>query len=269
MKRTAFITGANDGIGKATAKKLASKGYNVVVFARREEACIKVVNEINEEFGDDTAVYYAGDVTIPEDLKNGVALAVSKYGKLDLLVCCAAAQGAGTVLDVEPEDYEKMFKTNVMGYGMAAKMAIPELLKTEKPAIVNIASLNGNIGVAGRTLYNCTKAAVIEMTQSMACDFPAIRVNCVSPGFTASETMMWGLEHSGFDAATCAKLISAGTLMQRMAQPEEIANVVAFLASDDASYITGHNLIADGGALCYGHYDYEMEKFLAKGKRDY
>lgn len=269
MKRVAFITGANDGIGKATAKKLAQNGYHVVIFARREDACIKVVNEINEICGEDTAAYYAGDVTIPDDLKKGVELAVSKYGGLNVLVCCAAAQGAGTVLDVEPEDYEKMFKTNVMGYGMAAKMAIPELLKAESPAIVNIASLNGNIGVAGRTLYNCTKAAVIEMTQSMACDFPAIRINCVSPGFTASESMIWGLQHSGFDADTCAKLISAGTLMKRMADPSEIAAAVAFLASEEASFITGHNLVADGGALCYGHYDYEMEKFLEKGKREY
>lgn len=269
MKRVALITGANDGIGKATAEKLVSTGYGVVIFARREEACKKVTDDLNEKYAKDAASYYAGDITKPEDLKAAVDLALSKYSRLDVLINCAAMQGAGTVLDVEPEDYEKMFKTNVMGYGLAAKMAIPELLKTESPAIVNIASLNGCIGVAGRTLYNCTKAAIIEMTMSMACDFPAIRINAVSPGFTASESMMLGLGHSGFDAQMCADLISAGTLMKRMAKPSEIANVVAFLASEEASYITGHNLVADGGALCYGHYDHEMEKFMQKGKRDY
>lgn len=269
MKRVVLITGGNDGIGKASAKKLAGQGYNVVVFGRREEACKKVAEEINAENGEGTAAYFAGDVSRTEDLKNAVEYVVSTFGQLDVLVNCAALQMAGTVLDMEESDYEKMFKVNVMGYGMACKYAIPELLKSEAPAIVNIASLNGNIGVAGRTLYNVTKAAVIEMTQSMACDFPAIRINCVSPGFTASESMMTGLEHSGFGAEKCAALISAGSLMKRMAQPSEIANAVAFLASSEASYITGHNMIVDGGLLCYGNYDQEMTRFLAKGKRDY
>ena len=100
------------------------------------------------------------------------------------------------------------------------------------------------------------------MTKSMACDFPSLRINCVSPGFTASESMIAGLAITGIAPEECAKLISAGTLMQRMARPAEIANVVAFLASSEASYITGQNIVADGGALCFGNYDYEMTKFL-------
>lgn len=269
MSRTALLTGANDGIGKAAAGKLASAEYHVMIFARREENCRKTAEELNAAYGDGTAAFYAGDVTSPEALQEAVRSTVSLFGSLDVLINCAALQGAGTVLDVGPEDYDNMFRTNVMGYGLAAKAAIPELLKTPSPAIVNVASLNGCIGTAGRTLYNCTKAAIIELTKSMACDFPTIRINCVSPGFTASESMMWGLEHSGFDAETCARLISAGTLMKRMAQPSEIANVIAFLASEEASYITGHNLVADGGALCYGNYDSELEQYMKKGKREY
>ena len=262
-KRVALIVGASEGIGKAVAEKFVMDGMNVVVFARRAELLKGVEDHLKEISGDPyCATWASGDITSESDLQAAVQKAVKIFGHLDVLVNVAAAQAAGTVMDVGPEDYAHMFGVNVMGYGLAVKAAIPELLKSESPAIVSVSSLNGNIGVPNRTLYNCTKAAVIEMTQSMACDFPSIRVNCVSPGFTASETMIAGLAITGIAPEECAKLISAGTLMKRMAEPKEIANVIAFLASDAASYITGQNIVADGGALCFGNYDYEMTKFL-------
>lgn len=262
-KRAALIVGASEGIGKAVAEKFVRDGMNVLVFSRRADVLKKVEDELKEISGDPYCASWAqGDITSEADLKAAVEKAVKLFGGLDVLVNVAAAQAAGTVMDVGPDDYALMFGVNVMGYGLAAKAAIPELLKSDSAAIVNVSSLNGNIGVPNRTLYNCTKAAVIEMTQSMACDFPSIRVNCVSPGFTASDSMIAGLAITGIAPEECAKLISAGTLMKRMAEPSEIANVIGFLASDAASYITGQNIVADGGALCFGNYDYEMTKFL-------
>ncbi|MCC8149974.1 MAG: SDR family oxidoreductase [Lachnospiraceae bacterium] len=263
----ALVIGASEGIGRATAEKFVRNGMNVVVFSRRKEVCSAVAMELQQGSGrKECAISVAGSIDSEEDLQMAVKETIKTYGRLDVLVNVAAAQGAGTVMDAMPEDYEKMFRVNLMGYGLSAKAAIPELLKSEHPAIVNIASLNGCIGVPNRLIYNCTKAAVIEMTQCIACDFPSIRTNCISPGFTASESMMTGLSVTGIAPEQCEKLISSGTLMKRMAKPEEIANIVAFLASDEASYITGQNIIADGGALCFGNYDYEMTKFLREKK---
>jgi len=253
--RIALLTGATDGIGRATAHRFVREGARVVLTGRREAQGNQVAEELAAMAGDPRcARFVRGDVSVEADAHCVVEETVAHFGRLDILVNCAAAQGHGTVLDATPEDYALLLGTNVMGMGLCAKAAIPHLLKSERSAIVNIASLVGNVGVGGRTLYCVSKAAVIEMTKCMAIDFPSIRINCVSPGFTRSHAMMAGLSKLGLDLEECARLLTAGVLMQRMATPDEIANVVLFLASDEASYITGENIVADGGALCFGNY---------------
>jgi NAD(P)-dependent dehydrogenase (short-subunit alcohol dehydrogenase family) len=121
------------------------------------------------------------------------------------------------------------------------------MLKNGKGSIVNIASLNGLVGTSSRSIYNASKAAVIELSKSMAIDFPKIRVNAVAPGFTATEAMMKGLSSTGIPAEECARLISKNSIMHRMADPSEIANGILFLASDEASYVTAATLVIDGG----------------------
>lgn len=254
-EKVVLLTGANDGIGRAAALRFVREGAKVAVTGRRENQGRIVVEELIQICGNpDYVLFIQGDISDPQDTVRMVEQTVERFGGLDILINCAAAQAGGTVLDAEPEDYARIFNTNVMGYGLCAKAAIPYLLKKRGSAIVNIASLNGNVGVANRTLYNASKAAVIEMTKSMAVDFPSIRVNCVSPGFTKSDAMMAGLAMTGLEPEECAALISKGVIMQRMAMPEEIANVIVFLASDEASYITGENIMVDGGALCFGNY---------------
>lgn len=258
--KVVLLTGADAGIGRAAAHRFAREGAKVCVTGRRETAGSQVVEELARITGNrDNVMFVRGDVSIKADTVRMVDETIRRFGALDILVNCAAAQAGGSVLDAEPEDYEKLFGTNVMGYGLCAKAAIPHLLKSPGSAIVNIASLNGNIGTPNRMLYDATKAAVIEMTKCMAIDFPSIRVNCVSPGFTRSDAMMQGLAMTGLDAEECADLISRGTVMKRMASPDEIASVIVFLASDEASFITGTNIMADGGALCYGNYGAALE----------
>ncbi|HAL74894.1 MAG TPA: short-chain dehydrogenase [Clostridiales bacterium] len=258
--KAVLLTGADAGIGRAAAHRFAREGARVCVTGRREAAGRKIVEELVQISGEkDSVLFVQGDISIKADSIRMIDETVKKFGKLDILVNCAAAQLGGTVLDAEPEDYQKIFNTNVMGYGLCAKAAIPYLNQSTGSAIVNIASLNGNIGTPGRMLYDASKAAVIEMTQCMAIDFPSIRVNCVSPGFTRSDAMMQGLSMTGLDPEECAALISKGTIMKRMAAPEEIANVIVFLASDEASFMTGANIIVDGGALSYGNYGAALE----------
>jgi len=258
--KVVLLTGADAGIGRAAAHRFAREGAKVCVTGRREAAGAKISEELAQISGNrENVLFVRGDISIKADTIRMVEEPVRKFGKLDILVNCAAAQAGGTVLDAEPEDYQKIFNTNVMGYGLCAKAAIPYLRQSAGSAIVNIASLNGNIGTPSRMLYDASKAAVIEMTQCMAIDFPAIRVNCVSPGFTGSDAMMQGLSMTGLDPEEYAMLISKGTIMKRMAKPEEIANIIVFLASDEASFMTGANIVVDGGALCYGNYGAALE----------
>ncbi len=243
--KVAIITGGNDGIGKATALLFAEEGAKVAIAARREKEGNAVVKAIKGKGGE--AIFIKTDTTIEADTINMVETAVKTFGKLDILVNCAAAQLGGTVLDAKPEDYDWIFSVNVKGYGMCAKAAIPYLLKSGKGAIVNVASLNGVVGTKSRTLYNASKAAVIEMSKSIAIDFPTIRVNSIMPGFTASETMMKGLSVTGIPPEECGELITNGSILKRMADPKEIAYGILFLASDESSYMTAASLLMDGG----------------------
>jgi NAD(P)-dependent dehydrogenase (short-subunit alcohol dehydrogenase family) len=249
--KVALITGGNDGIGKATAIRFVREGAKVVLMARREEKGQEAVRELVEIGRDkNCALFVKGDVNSEEDAAYAVSRTIEQYGRLDILVNCAAIQGAGTVLDAKPEDYDRFFKTNIRGYGLCAKAAIPYLLLSEGGAIVNVGSLVGCVGTENRMLYDLSKAAVIHMTKCLACDYPTIRVNCVSPGFTASEAMLQGFAESGNDPEKMMARMSSMTLLNRMATPSEQANVIFFLASDEASYITGENIVVDGGVLC-------------------
>lgn len=249
--KVALITGGNDGIGKAVAHRFVREGARVVLMARREEKGKEVENELIAIGSDtDCALFVKGNTKNEEDSVNAVAKVIEKYGHLDILVNCAAAQGTGTVLDAGPKDYDHFLGTNIMGYGLSSKAAIPYLLKFEGSAIVNVASLVGCLGTANRMLYDVTKAAIIHMTKCMACDFPSIRINSVSPGFTMSDAEKVRLGNYSKDPEALAARLSSISLMNRIASPDEQANVILFLASDEASYITGENIVVDGGILC-------------------
>ena len=256
-----LVTGGTDGIGKATAKRFACEGAYVCITGRKEETGLKAVEEIKEASGrDDCVIFVSGDLQNPADTQKALDAVLEKWGKLDTLVNCGAKQIGGTIMDMNPEDYDVVFGTNVKGFGMACKICIPELYKSPNPSIINVASVNGNMGVAARTLYGASKAAIILMSKAMAQDFAPIRVNSISPGFTASSNMLAGMSKAtGIAPEECAKLTSAGTALRRMADPSEQASVIAFLASKDASYVTGENIIVDGGALCVGRYDTALE----------
>jgi len=257
--RVALLVGATDGIGRAAAHLFAKEGAKVAISGRREHEGEEVAAELAAiSANTESALFVKGDVTVEAEMVRVVNETVSKLGGLDILINCAAKQGAGTILEATKDDYVAFLHTNVMGMGLSAKAAIPHLLKSKHAAIVNISSLVGHIGVPGRTLYCVSKAAVVELTKCLACDFPTIRINSVSPGFTSSRYMMAGLSQSGLPLEETARLLCSGVLMERMATPDEVANVILFLASDEASYITGENIMVDGGALCHGNIAYKL-----------
>jgi len=157
------------------------------------------------------------------------------------------------VLTAKPEDYDRLFSVNVKGYGMCSKAAIPHLRKSKGGNIVNVASVNGVIGMPGQSIYNATKAAIIELSKSMAIDFPELRINSVLPGFTRTPSIDDAFKSTGIEFQEGYRLLGNGVLMKRLAEPIEVARAILFLASDDASYVTGSTLLVDGGIAGVGN----------------
>jgi NAD(P)-dependent dehydrogenase (short-subunit alcohol dehydrogenase family) len=249
--KVAIITGSTEGIGRATALLFAREGAKVTVAGRREKEGNDAVREVRE--GGGSALFVKTDVTQEKDSVHLVERTIQEFGKLDILINNAAAHWLGTVLTATPEDYDRLFGVNVKGYGLCAKAAIPHLRKSGKGCIVNVASVNGVIGMPGQSLYNATKAAIISLSKSMAIDFPELRINSVLPGFTDTPTISDTFKAFGFSPEEGYRLLGNGVLLKRLAQPIEIARAILFMASDEASYVTGSTLLVDGGIAGVGN----------------
>jgi 2-keto-3-deoxy-L-fuconate dehydrogenase len=232
--KTALITGAAAGIGRATAELFLAEGARVIATDRDAKAL--------EGLGADTLQL---DVT---DTAAITALA-KKIGKLDVLFNCAGFVENGTILDNDDAQWQKSFEINVYAMARMIKAFLPGMLEGGGGSIINVASVAGSItGVPNRCVYGASKAAVIGMTKSVAADFvtKGIRCNTVCPGTVDSPSLQQRLRDTGdYDAAR--KAFTARQPMGRIGTAEEVASIVLWLASDDSKYATGQNFILDGG----------------------
>jgi meso-butanediol dehydrogenase / (S,S)-butanediol dehydrogenase / diacetyl reductase len=245
MKRTALVTGGGTGIGGAVARRLAADGYGVCVTGRRPEP----LQEIAEETG---ALALPGDTGDPGDTRAAVAAAVDAFGRLDVLVCNAGIGRAGTVEEQTPEGWDEVLRTNLTGAFLACRAALPELVKTQG-AIVTISSDSG-LRVAPRSAAYCTsKAGLIMLTKSIALDYgPAgVRANCLCPGWVRTPMADGEMdelgEQRGTDREGAYALAAAPVPLRRPGTPEEIADAVAWLASEQSSFVTAAVVTIDGG----------------------
>jgi NAD(P)-dependent dehydrogenase (short-subunit alcohol dehydrogenase family) len=230
---SALITGATSGIGKAAAEELARQGAEVMVHGRDASRGEAVVNSIIGEGG--KARFIAADLIDPAEL-DGLA---NQIGTVDILVNNAGFSWFGPSKDLDVGTFDRLFASNVRAaYFLVAALA-PKMAARGRGSIINVGSMAGQVGLAGSAAYSATKASLMSMTRSWAAEFsPAgVRVNAIAPGpvYTAGTT------------ADRIEALGATTLLARAAKPEEIANVIAFLASPKASYITGAIFAADGG----------------------
>jgi NAD(P)-dependent dehydrogenase (short-subunit alcohol dehydrogenase family) len=243
--KQALVTGGGSGIGRAICVRLAAEGAAVAVLERNAEAGAETVAEIRAAGG--TAHVLAADVSQTESMR----AAFASLGKLDVLVNNAGIAHVGDVVSTTPEDLDRIYAVNVKGVYHGLHFGVPKLLASGGGAVVNLASLASKVGLADRFAYGMSKGAVYTMTLSVARDFVSrgIRCNCVCParvhtpfvdGFIAKN-------YPGKEAETFAKL-SAAQPIGRMGEPAEIAALVAFLASDEAKFITGSAYDIDGGA---------------------
>jgi NAD(P)-dependent dehydrogenase (short-subunit alcohol dehydrogenase family) len=242
--KVALITGGASGIGKATALLLARQGVRVVISGRREALGQAVVREIKAEGFE--AAFVIGDVDSEASVRQQIEFAVNKYGRLDLAVNNAGiANETKTIGESDPAKFQAMVQTNVMGLYLCMKWEIEQMLKTGGGSIVNLASIAGLNGISYAGPYAATKHAVVGLTKSGALDYATrnIRINAVAPGAVKTDIIEQQLALGQFDEA----YVSAMHPMARMGRPDEIANGIVWLLSDQASFVTGHILNIDGG----------------------
>ena len=240
--RVALITGGNSGIGLATAKLFSKEGARVVLFARNQAKGESEAGSIPN------AKFVQGDVTEAEDCRRAMDESVRMFGGLDILVNCAGIIYRNRTVEQTTEDeWNATFNVNVKGTFLMCKYAMPAL-RERKGCIVNLSSYVGLVGFRGASAYAASKAAIINLTRSMALDHAreGVRVNAVCPGSVDTEMIHAAWEKFG-DVEQARRLWSEKHPVGRIAQPEEVARTILFLASDDASFITGTALAVDGG----------------------
>ncbi len=240
--RVAFVTGASQGIGRACALKLASAGAAVAVAARNQEKLDELVNEIVAAGG--KAAAFALDVTDEEQVKATIKAATTQFGKIDILVNNAGITRDQLVMRMKRADWDAVLHTNLTSAYLCIQQVSSSMLKQRWGRIINIASVFGQMGQAGQANYSASKAGLIGLTMAVARELGSRNITCnaIAPGFI--ETAMTEVLGAEFKE-NAAKQIPLG----RVGSTADVANAVAFLASDDASYITGHVLNVNGGML--------------------
>lgn len=245
QNRSVVITGSGSGIGRACALKFAEEGANIVVADINQDAAEETVHQIKTAGGKAFAV--KADVADPDSVALLVEATIKQYGKINALVNNAAIQVNKTIADTTFEEWNAQMAINVGGVFLCSKLFLPHL-KATKGCIVSMSSVNGYFVEPSCAGYCATKAAIIGLTKAMAIDHghEGIRVNCICPGYIDAG-LAEGYFQSQPDPAQAR--VDAGKLhaLWRIGRPEEVARVAVFLASDDASFVTGSAYVVDGG----------------------
>jgi NAD(P)-dependent dehydrogenase (short-subunit alcohol dehydrogenase family) len=242
--KVAIVTGAKSGIGLATAKRLAGDGARVVLVDRRDAAGEAATLRADGA----SAIFLAADVRDGAQVGGMIRDAVNRFGRIDVLVNNAGIDLAKTVPDTSEAEWDRLLAVNLKGVFLCAKAAIPVMRHQGGGTIINVASELALVGGSAIAAYCASKGGVLLLSKAMAVDHAAdnILVNCVCPGPIATP-LLDSITRAERDPLAARREIEARTLLKRLGRPDEIATVIAFLASDDASYMTGSTVVVDGG----------------------
>ncbi|MDB5371270.1 MAG: 3-oxoacyl-ACP reductase [Roseomonas sp.] len=237
--KVVVVTGAGSGIGAATARRFAREGASVVLVDRGQEK----LNAVRASLEGGQSLAHSADVSNEVEVLAMVETAIARFGRIDVLVNNAGVVTTGPLLDTTTADWRRVMATDLDGVFFCTRAALPHLLES-RGCIVNTSSVSGTGGDWNMSAYNAAKGAVTNLTRSLAMELggQGVRVNAVNPSFTATGMTADMLE----DKALIQKFLER-IPMGRIGQPEDVADVIAFLASDDARFVTGVNLPVDGG----------------------
>ncbi len=245
--KTAIITGASRGIGEAIARRFAQAGANVVVSSRKLDACEAVVGAINDAEGRDAAYAVTCNISRKEDLQRLVDETKSKWGPADILVSNAAVNPYfGPSSGMSDEQFDKILTCNVKASHWLSHMVLPDMRAKKDGAIIVVSSIGGFVGSDMLGAYNISKAADLQLARNLAveCGSDNVRVNCICPGVvkTYFAEALW-------KDPKVEKMMTQKLPLRRFGEPDDIAGAAVFLASPAGRWMTGQNMIIDGGAM--------------------
>jgi len=244
--KVALVTGAGSGIGRAAARLFAAEGASVGLIDIDPAGIRQTLELIGNQGGQSTLL--PADVTSAADISRAIEEITDEYGRIDVLFNNAGIELSRPLHQTTEQEWDRVLAVNLKGMFLVSKAVLPSMMDQEGGAIVNTSSISGVLGWPAYAAYSTSKGGVIQLTRQMAVDYAryGIRVNCICPGTTLTPLIerLFELEE---DPASAKKLIADRHPLGRFAQPEEIAQAVLFLASEEASFITGATLPVDGG----------------------
>lgn len=240
--KTGLVTGATSGLGCAIAREMAAEGAQLMLTGRNQAAGAALAKELGARF-------VAGDIADPGFPDRLIAETVSALGRLDVLINNAGINHRGSILDTSDADWTRVMDVNVTALMRCSRAALRHMVAAGTGSIVNIASDFAVVAGQGEAVYCASKGAVLQLTKAMALDHgpQGVRINAVCPGDVETPMLLEGIQSGGETIAAALARKGAAFALGRVGQPAEIAKVVAFLASDAASYVTGAAWLVDGG----------------------
>lgn len=243
--KVAIITGSSRGIGRAIAERLAEHGAKVVISSRKPEPCKEVADAINKAHGKGTAIVVPANISSKDELKNLVEETTKQLGKVDVLVCNAASNPYyGPLAGIQDDQFRKIFDNNVMSNLWLVQLAAPQMMERKDGSIIIVSSIGGLRGSPVIGAYCVSKAADFQLARNLAVEYGPynVRVNCIAPGLIKTDfaKALW-------EDPQRLKMREDTTPLRRIGQPDEIAGAAVYLASAAGSFMTGQNLVIDGG----------------------
>jgi NAD(P)-dependent dehydrogenase (short-subunit alcohol dehydrogenase family) len=243
--KVAVVTGSSRGIGRAIAERLAEHGAKVVVSSRKAEACKEVADAINKKHGKDSAIVIPANISSKDELKNLVEETDKKLGKIDVLVCNAASNPYfGPLAGIQDDQFRKILDNNIISNHWLAQLVSPQMIKRREGSIIIVSSIGGLRGSPVLGAYCISKAADFQLARNLAVEYGPhnVRVNCIAPGLIKTD-----FARALWEDKERLKVREEQTPLRRIGEPDEVAGAAVFLASAAGSFVTGQNIVIDGG----------------------
>jgi NAD(P)-dependent dehydrogenase (short-subunit alcohol dehydrogenase family) len=244
--KVAVITGSSRGIGRAIAERMAEQGARVVVSSRKEAACLEVVAAIEARHGKGRAIAIPASISSKDDLRRLVDETMQAFGRIDIVVCNAASNPYyGPMAGISDDQFRKILDNNIVANHWLIQMVVPQMIERRDGSITIVSSIGGLRGSPVIGAYCISKAADAQLARNLAVEYGPhnVRVNCISPGLIKTDfaKALW-------ENPDTARRATSTTPLRRIGEPDEIAGAAVFLASPAGSYVTGQNIVVDGGA---------------------